>query len=106
MNTQGSIIRHITTMVIVGLAVLTAANFYSARTAIGQAFPADARTAAYFKRHSDPDCRVKGAWHDWERSERMTLACLEVEVRHREGSYSSSTVPWASILTFPNFEGG
>ena len=57
MSAQGSIIRYITTMVIVGFAVLTAATFHSARKEISQALPADAMTAAYFERHSEPDCR-------------------------------------------------
>ena len=55
MIAQGSIIRYITTMVIVGLAVLTAATFHSARKEIGQALPADATAAAYFERYSEPD---------------------------------------------------
>ena len=79
MNAQGSIIRYITTMVIVGIAVLAAATFHSARKEISQALPADAMTAAYFERHSEPDCTFKGAWHDWERDEWMTLGCLEVD---------------------------
>jgi hypothetical protein len=98
MSAQGSIIRYITTtMVIVGLAVLTAATFHSARKEIGQALPADARAAAYFERHSEPDCRFQGAWHDWERDEWMTLSCLKVKVQHREGSYSSATGPRATL---------
>ncbi len=97
MNAQGSIIRYITTMVIVGLAVLTAATFPSARKEIGEAFPVDARAAAYFELHSEPDCRFAGAWHDWERDEWMTLGCLEVKVQHREGSYSSATGPRATL---------
>ena len=94
MNAQRSI-RYITTVVIVGLAVLTAATFHSARKEIGQALHADARAAAYFERHSEPDCRFEGAWHDWERDEWMTLGCLKVKVQHREGSYSSATGPRA-----------
>jgi hypothetical protein len=86
MSAQGSIIRYITAMVIVGLAVLTAATFHSAWKEIGQALPADARAEAYFERHSEPDCRFQGAWHDWERDEWMTLSCLKVKVQHREGS--------------------
>jgi hypothetical protein len=97
MNAQGSIIRYITPMVIVGLAVLTAATFHSARKEIGQAILVDARTAAYIERHSEPDCRFAGAWHDWERDEWMTLGCLEVKVRHREGSYKSATGPRATL---------
>jgi hypothetical protein len=97
MSAHGSIIRYITAMVIVGLAVLTAATFHSARKEIGQALPGDAMAAAYFERHSEPDCRFKGAWHDWERDEWMTLSCLEVKVRHREGSYSSATGPRATL---------
>jgi hypothetical protein len=97
MSAQGSIIRYITVMVIVGLAVLTAATFHSARKEIGQALPGDAMAAAYFERHSEPDCRFKGAWHDWERDEWMTLSCLEVKVQHREGSYSSATGPRATL---------
>ena len=97
MSAQGSIIRYITTMVIVGLAVLTAATFPSARKEIGQALPADATAAAYFERYSEPDCRFKGAWQDWERDEWMTLGCLEVKVQHREGSYSSATGPRATL---------
>ena len=94
MKAQGTII---TTMVIVGLAVLTAATFHNARKEIGQALPADARAEAYFERHSEPDCRFKGAWHDWERDEWMTLGCLKVKVQHREGSYSSATGPRATL---------
>ena len=97
MNAQGSIIRYITTMVIVGLVILTAATFRSARKEIGQASLADARTAAYFEQHSEPDCRFKGAWHDWERDEWMTLGCLEVKVQHREGTYSLATGPRAAL---------
>jgi len=98
MIAQGSIIRYFTTMVIVGLAVLTAATFHSARKEIGQALPADATAAAYFERYSEPDCRFAGAWHDWERDEWMTLGCLnKVKVHHREGSYSSATGPRATL---------
>jgi hypothetical protein len=97
MNAQGSIIRYITTTVIIGLALLAAAIFHSARKEIGQAFHADAMTAAYFEQHSEPDCRFAGAWHDWERDEWMTLGCLEVKVQHREGSYSSATGPRATL---------
>ena len=97
MIAQGSIIRYFTTMVIVGLAVLTAATFHGARKEIGQALPADATAAAYFERYSEPDCRFAGAWHDWERDEWMTLGCLKVKVQHREGSYSSSTGPRATL---------
>ena len=57
MKAQGTII---TTMVIVGLAVLTAATFHNARKEIGQALP-DTRAAAYFERHSEPDCNFKGS---------------------------------------------
>ena len=89
MNAQGTII---TTMVIVGLAVLTAATFHSARKEIGPDV-----AAAYFERYSEPDCRFKGAWHDWERGEWMTLGCLKVKVQHREGSYSSATGPRATL---------
>jgi hypothetical protein len=96
MNAQGSSIRYITTMMIVGLAVLTAATFHSARKGIGEVLP-DARAAAYFERHSEPDCRFAGAWHDWERDEWMTLGCLKVKVKHREGSYSSATGPRATL---------
>jgi hypothetical protein len=97
MSAQGSIMRYITTMAIVGLAVLTAVTFHSARKEIGQALPADARAAAYFERHSEPDCRFQGAWQDWERDEWMTLGCLEVKVQHRQGSYSSATGPRATL---------
>lgn len=96
-DAQGSIIRYITTMVIVGLAVLTAATFHSARKEIGHALPADARAVAYFERHSEPDCGFEGAWHDWERDEWMTLGCLKVKVQHREGSYSFATGPRATL---------
>ena len=97
MNAQGSIIRYITTMVIVGFVVLMAATFHSARKEIGQGLPADARTAAYFQQHSEPDCRFKGAWQDWERDEWMRLGCLEVKVRHREGTYGFATGPRATL---------
>jgi hypothetical protein len=97
MNAQVSIIRYITTMVIVGFAVLAAATFHSARKGISQGLPADAMTAAYFERHSEPDCRFKGAWHDWERDEWTTLGCLEVKVQYREGSYSFATGPRATL---------
>jgi len=96
MNAQGSIVRYITMMVIVGLAVLAAATFHSARKEIGQALPTDAMTAAYFEQHSEPDCRFAGAWQDWERDEWMTLGCLKVKVQHNEGSYSSATGPRAT----------
>ena len=97
MNAQVSIIRYITTMVIVGFAVLAAATFHSARKEIGQTLPADAMTLAYFEQHSEPDCRFKGAWQDWERDEWMTLGCLEVKVQHREGSYNLATGPRATL---------
>jgi hypothetical protein len=97
MSAQGSIIRCIITMVIVGLAVPTATTFYSAWKEIGQVVPADARAAAYFERHSEPDCRFEGTWHDWERDEWMTLGCLQVKVQHREGSYSSATGPRVTL---------
>jgi hypothetical protein len=97
MNAQGSIIRYITPMVILGLAVLAAATFHSARKKIGQDLPADAMTAAYFEQHSEPDCRFAGAWQDWERDEWMTLGCLKVKVEHREGSYSFATGPRATL---------
>src|SRR3954463_1039271 len=91
MSARGSIIiRYITTMVIVGLAVLTAAT--SSNTwKIGQVAPADARASAYFEQYSEPDCRFEGTWHDWGRDEWMTLGCLKVKDEHREGSYSSAT---------------
>jgi hypothetical protein len=97
MNAQGSIIRYITSMVIVGLAVLAAATFHSARKKIGQSLPSDAMTAAYFEQHSEPDCRFAGAWQNWEPDEWMTLGCLEVKVQHREGSYSFATGPRATL---------
>lgn len=97
MNAQGRIIRYITMMVIVGLAVVAAATFHGARKEIGQALPLDAMTAAYFAQHSEPDCRFAGAWQDWERDEWMTLGCLEVKVWHREGSYRSATGPRATL---------
>jgi hypothetical protein len=97
MSAQGSVIRYIITMVIVGVAVLTATTFYSAWKEIGQVVPADVRAAAYFARHSEPDCRFEGTWHDWERDEWMTLGCLEVKVQHREGSYNSATGPRATL---------
>jgi hypothetical protein len=89
------IIRHITTMVIVGLAVLTATTSYNTWKEIGQVAPADARASAYFELYSEPDCRFEGTWHDWERDEWMTLGCLKVKDEHREGSYSSATGPRA-----------
>ena len=64
MSAQSSIIRYITATVIVGLAALVATTFYIARKEIGQVVPADARVAAYFERHSEPDCRFEGSWHD------------------------------------------
>jgi len=95
MSARGSIIiRYITTMVIVGLAVLTAATSYNTWK-IGQVAPADARTSAYFEQYSEPDCRFEGTWHDWERDEWMTLGCLKVKDQHRAGSYSSATGPRA-----------
>jgi hypothetical protein len=97
MNARGSIIRYITPMVIVGLAVLAAAAFHSARKNISQTSPVDAMTLAYFEQHSEPDCRFAGAWQDWERDEWMTLGCLEVKVGHREGSYSFATGPRATL---------
>src|ERR1700761_2922099 len=75
MNAQGSIIRYITTTVMVGLAVLRAASFHRVRKEIGQALPADAKTAAYFEQHSEPDCRFEGAWQDWERDEWLRHGC-------------------------------
>ena len=95
MSAQGNIIRYITTMVIVGLAVLTATTFYNTWKEIGQVVSADARVLDYFERNSGPDCRFKGTWHDWERDEWMTLGCLEVNGDHRVGSYSSVTGPRA-----------
>ena len=97
MNAQGSIIRYVASMVIVGLAVLTAATFHRAGKTIGQALPADAMTLAYLEQHSEPDCRFAGAWQDWERDEWMTLGCLKVKVQHREGSYSFATGPRAPL---------
>ena len=95
MSAQGSIIRYITTMVIAGLAALTAMTFYNRWKEIGQVLPADARASAYFARYSEPDCRFEGTWHDWERDEWMALGCLKVRDDHREGSYSSATGPRA-----------
>ena len=97
MSAQGSSIRFITAMVMVGLAVLAATTFDSARKESGKVVPFDARAAAYFQRHSEPDCRFEGTWHDWERDEWMTLGCLKVKVQHREGSYSSATGPRATL---------
>jgi hypothetical protein len=94
MSAKGGIIRYVTTMVIIGLAVLTATIFYNNWKEIGQVGPADAR-AAYFEQHSEPDCRFEGTWHDWERDEWMTLGCLTVKDEHREGNYSSATGPRA-----------
>src|SRR3954471_23805597 len=92
MSARGSIIiRYMTTMVIVGLAALTAAASYNIRKKIGQVAPPDARTSAYFEQYSEPDCRFEGTWHDWERDEWMTLGCLKVKDEHREGSYRSAT---------------
>ena len=93
MSAQGSIIRYVTAMVIVGLAVLTATTFYNSWKEIGQVVPADARASAYFEQYSKPDCRFEGTWHDWERDEWMTLGCLKVKNEHREGSYSSAMGP-------------
>src|SRR5215475_3415441 len=103
MSAQGSIIRYITTMVIVGVAVLMATTFYNTWKEIGQVVPADARASAYFEQYSEPDCRFEGTWHDWERDEWMTLGCLKVQVQvqvkvqHREGSYGSATGPRATL---------
>jgi hypothetical protein len=97
MSARGSIVRYIITIVIVGLAALTATIFYSARKEVGQVVPIDARAAAYFERHSEPDCRFEGTWHDWERDEWMTLGCLEVKGQHREGSYSYATGPRVAL---------
>jgi len=91
MNARGNIIRYITTVVVVGLAVLTATTFYDTWKEIGQVVPADANASAYFEQHSGPDCRFEGTWHDWERDEWMTLGCLKVKEDHRAGSYSSTT---------------
>lgn len=93
MSAQGSIIRYTSSMVLVGLVVLAATTFY--RKEISQVVAVDPRTLAYFQQYSEPDCRFKGAWHDWERDEWMTLGCLEVKNEHREGSYSSVTGPRA-----------
>src|SRR5437764_14666810 len=91
MSTRGSIIiRYITTTVIVGLAVLTAATSYKTWK-IGQVAPADARTSAYFEQYSEPDCRFEGTWHDWERDEWMKIGGLKVKDQHREGRYISAT---------------
>jgi hypothetical protein len=95
MSAQGSIIRYVTAMVIVGLAVLGATTFYNSWKEIGHVVPADARASAYFEQYSEPDCRFEGTWHDWERDEWMTLGCLKVKDEHREGSYSSATGPRA-----------
>src|SRR5215468_2576691 len=62
MSAQGSIIRYITAMVIVGLAVLGATTFYKGWKEIGQIVPADARASAYFEQYSEPDCRFEGTW--------------------------------------------
>src|SRR3954464_141755 len=96
MSAPGSIIlRYITAMVIVGIAVLTAATSYNIWKEIGQVAPFDARASAYFEQYSEPDCRFEGTWHDWGRDEWMTLGCLKVKDEHREGSYSSATGPRA-----------
>jgi hypothetical protein len=92
MSARGNTIRYITSMVIVGLAVLTATTFYNARKEIDQNLAAD----AYFEQYSGPDCRFEGSWHDWERDEWMTLGCLKVKYDRREGSYSSATGPRAT----------
>ena len=97
MSAQGSIIRFITAVVMVGLAVLAATTFNGDRKESSKVVPADAMAAAYFERHSEPDCRFQGTWHDWERDEWMTLGCLKVKVQHREGSYSSATGPRATL---------
>jgi hypothetical protein len=72
MSVQDSIIRYTSRMVLVGLAVIAATTFYWKET--GQVVAVDPRTLAYFQQYSEPDCRFKGAWHDWERDEWMTLA--------------------------------
>jgi hypothetical protein len=95
MSAQGSITRYTTTIVIVGLAVLTATTFYNTWKEISQVVPADARALAYFEQYSEPDCRFEGTWHDWERDVWMTLGCLKVKDEQREGSYSSATGPRA-----------
>jgi len=95
MSAQGGVSRYVITMVIVGLAVIAATTLYNIWKEIGQAVPADARASAYFEQYSEPDCRFEGIWHDWERDEWMTLGCLEVKDKHREGSYSSATGPRA-----------
>jgi hypothetical protein len=95
MSAQGSIIRYISSMVIFGLAVLTATTFSDTWKGIGQVMPADRRASAYFERYSEPDCRFEGTWQDWERDEWVTFGCLKVKDEHREGSYSSATGPRA-----------
>jgi hypothetical protein len=97
MSAQASIIRYTTLGVIIGIALLTAATFHSGHNGLPQHVPADASVEAYFERHSKPDCRFQGTWHDWERDEWIRLGCLEVKVHRREGSYRSVTGPRATL---------
>jgi len=55
----------------------------------------NATPATYFAEPSEPFCLMEGVWHDWEDDETITLGCLAVKRRIREGSYSSATGPRA-----------
>ena len=94
MSAQGSIIRYITTMVIIRTCSAHGDDFlFGIRWAKSR--PPMRGLSAYFEQYSEPDCRFEGTWHDWERDEWMTLGCLKVKDEHREGSYSSATGPRA-----------
>jgi hypothetical protein len=57
---------------------------------------ADAKVEQYFAEHPGPFCTLEGVWQDWERDETITLGCLEVKGKSREGSYSSQMGPRAT----------
>ena len=57
---------------------------------------ADAKVERYFAEHPGPFCTFEGVWHDWERDETITLGCLELKGRIREGRYSSQMGPRAT----------
>jgi hypothetical protein len=78
------------------LLIVAAQTVYDYRNAPFKGAHASSRTEAYFAEHSGPFCMMEGVWHYWEEDETITLGCLEVNGKIREGSYSSATGPRAT----------
>jgi hypothetical protein len=57
---------------------------------------ADAQVEQYFAEHPGTFCTFEGVWQDWERDETITLGCLEVKGKIREGSYRAEMGPRAT----------